>query len=78
MVKNKNFEKSLTRLQEISKEIENEEISLEKSIKLYKEGLELASYCSEFLSNAEQEVFVLQQEFEDKFELTPFENLSEF
>lgn len=78
MAKNKNFEKSLSRLEEISKEIESEEVGLEKSVKLYKEGVELALYCSEFLNNVEQEVLVLKQTMDKKFELTSFENLGEF
>ena len=78
MAKIKNFEKSLSRLQEITQEMENDKTDLEKSFKLYKEGVELALSCSNFLEKVEQDVFVLQRTIDEKFELTPFENLDEF
>lgn len=47
------FEEALTRLEEIVSELEDESISLEKSIKLYEEGIELSKICSQTLEEAE-------------------------
>ena len=47
------FEDALTRLEEIVSELEDESISLEDSIKLYEEGIELSKICTETLEQAE-------------------------
>ncbi len=47
-----NFEKSLERLSEIVKILEEGEILLEDSIKLFEEGNVLAKKCYEILENA--------------------------
>lgn len=47
------FEDALTRLEEIVSELENETISLEDSIKLYEEGIQLSKLCTETLEEAE-------------------------
>lgn len=48
-----NFEEALTRLEEIVDALEDESISLEKSIELYEEGIELSKLCTETLEEAE-------------------------
>lgn len=47
------FEEALTRLEEIVDQLEDESISLEKSIELYEEGIELSKICTETLEEAE-------------------------
>lgn len=47
------FEEALTRLEEIVNNLEDESISLEESIKLYEEGIELSKLCTETLEEAE-------------------------
>lgn len=54
--KNKNFEDSLKRLQEISELLESDEVSLENSIKLYEEGVKLSKHCHSVLEKAELKV----------------------
>lgn len=61
MAKKKTFEEALVRLEEIVSAMENNEIGLEESVKLYKEGVELAVLCSSKLENVEQQVTLLQQ-----------------
>lgn len=41
--------------------IENGGVTLEESVKLYKEGMELSKLCNENLQAVEKEVTVLQQ-----------------
>lgn len=73
MARKKNFENSLKRLEEISLEMEKNEISLENSLKLYKEGVTEAKFCSETLRNIKQEVLVLQKDLNDIFKLENFD-----
>lgn len=47
------FEQALKRLEEIVSELEDESISLEKSIELYEEGIKLSKLCTETLEEAE-------------------------
>ena len=64
--KNKNFEVSLKRLQEISELLENDDLSLEDSIKLYEEGIKLSKECFNSLEKAELKVEELNSELEDQ------------
>ncbi len=45
----KTFESALTRLEKITQELEEGEISLENSLKKFNEGIQLATYCTEQL-----------------------------
>jgi len=47
------FEEALSRLEAIVKELEDDSISLEKSIELYEEGIELSKLCTQTLEEAE-------------------------
>lgn len=48
-----NFEEALKRLEEIVDELEDDSISLKRSIKLYEEGIELSKFCTSTLEEAE-------------------------
>ena len=54
------FESAVTRIEEISKLLEDKNISLDDSIKLFEEGPRLSDYCSECLKNAEQKITELK------------------
>lgn len=73
MDNNKNFEQSLQNLDFITKEIEKKSTTLDKSLELYKQGIEEAIFCSQFLTDFENQVKVLQKQFDDSFTLTSFE-----
>lgn len=47
------FEEALKKLETIVEELENEEITLEDSVKLYEEGVKMSRYCTEILEQAE-------------------------
>ena len=51
-----NFESALKRLEEISDLLENEDTSLEDSIKLFEEGIELKEFCEEKLKSAKLKI----------------------
>jgi|AACY02.18.fsa_nt_gi exodeoxyribonuclease VII, small subunit len=46
------FEEALAKLEEIVQKMEDPSVSLEESMKLYKEGLELSNYCTKTLDKA--------------------------
>lgn len=46
------FEEALEKLEAIVEKLSNQEITLEKSVELYEEGLRLSKICSETLENA--------------------------
>ena len=57
--KKKTYEEALKRIDEITNLLEGEEVSLEESIELYKEGAELLAFCADKLKEAEQQVMLL-------------------
>ena len=56
-----NYEKSLKRLEEIVAELEKGGISLEESLKLFSEGTNLITFCSDYLNKAELKLSKLTQ-----------------
>ncbi len=56
----KSFAEMTTRLEEITKILENGDCSLEESIKLYDEGKKLSAACSELLEKAKQKIEVVK------------------
>ena len=50
------FEEALEKLAEINEKLESEEISLDDSIKLFKEGIELSKLCQKKLDEAKLEI----------------------
>jgi exodeoxyribonuclease VII small subunit len=66
--KEKSFEDSLKRLQEISELLESDTITLEESIALYEEGIILSKSCYDILDKAELKITELKKQIEDKIE----------
>ena len=50
------FEQSVTRLEEIVRQMENGDVALEEALKLFEEGTALAASCNKLLDNAELKV----------------------
>ncbi len=75
--KKKNFEDSLRRLEEIAELMENNDIDLEQSVKLYKEGVDISVFCAGKLKEAEQEISILQKTAAGVFEKQPFKQMEE-
>lgn len=57
--KTQTFESALNRLEEIVKRLENGEVTLEESMKLFEEGTKLVKQCSAQLDKAEQKITLL-------------------
>ena len=56
MRKDMKFEEALAKLSEINEKLSAEDVSLEDSVKLFKEGVELTKYCQKKLDEAKQEI----------------------
>ncbi len=57
--KKKNFETSLNDLEKIVRKLEDGDLSLEESLKLFEDGVKLSRECQERLTNAERRIEVL-------------------
>jgi exodeoxyribonuclease VII small subunit len=66
------FEDALDKIENIVETLENEQVTLEKSIALYKEGLLLSAVCQEKLALAEGEILQLQKNVQGQIEELPF------
>ena len=62
MSKNTDFEKSLNELEKIVEELQNGDISLDESIKLFEKGIELTNDCRKTLVTARQKITSLTEE----------------
>ena len=58
----KTFEASLNDLEKIVKQLEDGDLPLEKSLKLFEDGVKLSRECRERLTNAERRIEVLLQD----------------
>ncbi len=59
--KKMSLEETMSRLEEIVGELEGEKLPLEKSLKLYEEGIKLVGQCSAELEAARRKIQILQQ-----------------
>ncbi len=53
------FEEAIKRLEEIVEEMEGKDLQLDKSIKLFQEGMELAAFCNGKLDEAERRINIV-------------------
>ena len=58
-VKQQTFESSLSSLEKIVRQLEQGDLSLEESLKLFEEGVKLSRECQERLNQAERRIEVL-------------------
>ncbi|AAU28391.1 TPA: exodeoxyribonuclease VII small subunit [Legionella pneumophila] len=59
MSKGIHFEQSITELEEIVRQLEKGELSLEESLKQFEKGISLARRCQNALNQAEQKIETL-------------------
>ena len=60
-----NFEKDLSRLEEISRLLEEDNVELEQAISLFEEGVKLSKSCIRSLREAELKITELKAELEE-------------
>lgn len=57
-----NFEELMTKLEEITNKLENEKLSLDDSVKLFEEGMQISKECNNKLEDAEKKITILINE----------------
>ena len=65
-MKNKTFEENMTRLKEIIRVIQSGDLSMDDSIDLFKEGVELAKFLEDKLTDIEQKAVKIFENSEIK------------
>ena len=71
--KNKDFESSLKKLEEIVTELESGDLPLEKSIKAFEDGIKLTRHCQKLLTEAELKIEKLVDSDDGSFDLESFD-----
>ena len=60
--KNMTYEKAIERLEEIVAALDDNSVSLDKALKLFKEGTELTAFCTKMLSDAKQKITEIEKD----------------
>jgi len=75
-MKKKSFEEALAKLEQITKELEEGDLSLEESLKYFDEGVKLAEQCNSKLNEAQKKIEILLKK-NDGLEPVAFDGLEE-
>jgi len=59
------FTENMERIQQIVQMLDSGDLTLEESIELFKEGVELVKSCKNFLENSEQIIRVLSEDMDN-------------
>lgn len=57
--KDANFEELIEKLEEITNKLEKEQLSLDESVKLFEEGMQISKECNSKLEDAEKRITIL-------------------
>lgn len=70
------FEKALERLEKIVEDLESSDLDIDKSLKIFEEGVKLSRFCTKILDEAEKKVELLIKNEKGDFvaELFPSSN----
>ena len=63
------FEKSLERLQEIVRSLDEGGVSLDEAVRMYEEGIQISKSCLDHLTQVETKVKRLRKDMQGKFTL---------
>jgi exodeoxyribonuclease VII small subunit len=69
----KTFESALSQLESIVARLEDGDLPLEESLKLFEEGIKLSRFCNQKLNEAHKKVELLLKRNGEELELHPFE-----
>ncbi|MDD9304901.1 MAG: exodeoxyribonuclease VII small subunit [Desulfobacter sp.] len=69
----KNFETALRQLEEIVREMESGDLSLEQAVKKYETGIAHTKFCLDLLDKTEQKITQLTLDNDGKIEESAFE-----
>lgn len=59
---NRTIEEAMEALDQIAKRLESNEITLEESFQIYKEGMELLQYCSSKIDTVEKKMLQMNED----------------
>jgi exodeoxyribonuclease VII small subunit len=71
------FEKAMGQLEEIVRELESGDLTLENAMKKFEEGMKLSKYCSRMLDETEKKITLLMSDEEGNILEKPFDDASE-
>jgi exodeoxyribonuclease VII small subunit len=71
--KPKNFEASLEELERIVRNLEQGDLTLEKSLELFEQGVKLSRECQERLNQAERRIEILMRDNQGRPSIRPFD-----
>lgn len=67
------FEDALKKLEKVVSKLEDGNIPLEESLKLFEEGIRLSRFCNQKLEEAEKKVEILMKDKEGMVKTQPFD-----
>ncbi|MBP3707899.1 MAG: exodeoxyribonuclease VII small subunit [Clostridia bacterium] len=68
-----NFEEAMKKLESIANQLEQNDLELDESVKVFEEGMNLSKKCSEILENAEKKITILLNDGKDNFSEESFD-----
>jgi exodeoxyribonuclease VII small subunit len=68
----KSFEENFSRLEKILEKLENEDVSLDETLKLYEEGLTLTKLCYDKLAKAELRIKEINKTLKGDIEIKDY------
>jgi exodeoxyribonuclease VII small subunit len=68
----KTFEQSMKQLEQIVQALESGDLSLEKAIKKFEEGIQLSKFCSKKLEETEKKISILLKDTTGEITEAPF------
>ncbi len=66
------FEEALSKLEKIVSQLEEGELALDESLRMFEEGIKLSRLCSGKLEEAEKKIEILMKNKEGQLEKKPF------
>lgn len=73
MKENKKFEEMIQDLEQIAKDLESGDLSLDDSVKKFEKGMEISKECSKILEDAEKKISILVKNSDGDIEEENFE-----
>ncbi len=68
------FEKALEKLEKVVASLETEELSLEKALQQFEEGMKLARLCNQKLDETEKKITRIMEKSDGSIEETPLDD----
>ncbi len=65
MAKAKTLEENFVQLEDIIKQLENNELSLDEAFKAYETGIKLTAECNKQLDKVEKQIIILKEKNEE-------------